>query len=59
MTFLYPRFLCYFQIKVKNYRFDGFNEYFAVAWSLMTSPVLSDASARLISRLATGFGATV
>ncbi|HEU4508545.1 MAG TPA: hypothetical protein VFR78_09930, partial [Pyrinomonadaceae bacterium] len=23
-----------FQIKVKNYRFDGFNEYFAVAWSL-------------------------
>jgi hypothetical protein len=23
-----------FQIKVKNYRLDGFNEYFAVAWSL-------------------------
>jgi hypothetical protein len=23
-----------FQIKVKNYRFDGFNEFFAVAWSL-------------------------
>ena len=23
-----------FQIKVRNYRFDGFNEFFAVAWSL-------------------------
>jgi len=23
-----------FQIKVKNFRFDGFNEYLAVAWSL-------------------------
>ncbi len=24
-----------FQIKVKNFRFDGFNEYLAVAWSLL------------------------